>query len=571
MYRAHFQLNQKPFQITTDPLFLWPGEKYREALAVLRYGIMDNKGFLLLTGDVGTGKTTLINALVESLGDDTLVAVVPDPGLNSLDFYHFISSAFGLPTQFDRKAEFLIQFKKFLLKAHAQRKRVLLVIDEAQRASQNLLEEIRMLSNLERHDAKLINIFFVGQNELNQMLRTTQNRALRQRIALNYNIDHLKDAEVKAYIDHRLQVAGARKQIFEPGVISLISRFSGGYPRRINVLCDHCLVTAYVRGVELVDGKIVRECARELAIPDMDPGRHGAPPTAPGPSRQPQPAAEPRSAAVQPSADSGAEPEPEPVPKPAAPLKTKAPHPEVPPQPRRSHWGIIITGGVLAAFIGILVLLWQYPDFIAKRLKFDTGSRDSLESTAGDTVSQPAGPEITPPEAKPVPVATPPSPPEAKPVPGATPSPTPEAKPVPALAAPASPEPPPAAAPEVSSARGEDEPLLDLGKITIPFGHNSNALAAESFALLDRLAAALHQRPAAKVQIRGYSDSSGVYSYNLKLSEFRAQMVKSYLVGKGVPPQQLTVKGMGPQNPVKTGDDYQDRIESRRVEIEIER
>ncbi|MBP1726358.1 MAG: outer membrane protein, related to OmpA/MotB [Deltaproteobacteria bacterium] len=165
MYLSHYSLSQMPFQISPDPKFLWLGEKHREALAVLKYGVMNNQGFLLLTGDVGTGKTTLINALVNSLGPDTFFINVSDPRLDKLDFFKLVARSFGLEGALRSKLDFFMSFKNFLHKAYDSKKKVLLIIDEAQKLSLDSLEEIRLLSNIERQDSKLLNIFFVGQNE----------------------------------------------------------------------------------------------------------------------------------------------------------------------------------------------------------------------------------------------------------------------------------------------------------------------------------------------------------------------------------------------------------------------
>jgi general secretion pathway protein A len=188
MYLSHFGLKEKPFQISPDPRFLWLGETHKEALARLKFGIHDNRGFLLLVGDVGTGKTTLINGLLESLDENVLVATIPDPGLEKLDFYNFLLHAFNIDKQFTSKGDFLVHFIHFLHKANADKKRVLIIIDEAQRLDHEMLEEIRQLSNIETQSAKLLNIFLVGQIELNESLLETRNRALLQRITTRYNI-----------------------------------------------------------------------------------------------------------------------------------------------------------------------------------------------------------------------------------------------------------------------------------------------------------------------------------------------------------------------------------------------
>ena len=173
MYTSYYNLIEKPFQISTDPSFLWLGEKHKEALAILKYGVMDEKGFLLLTGEAGTGKTTLINSLLESLDENTLVANVTDPNLDLMGFLNLITRSFGLSNKFEKKEEFIVSFKEFLRNTYFDNKRALLIIDEAHRLSKKLLEQSRLISNIELPEKKLINIFFVGQNELNQTCMST--------------------------------------------------------------------------------------------------------------------------------------------------------------------------------------------------------------------------------------------------------------------------------------------------------------------------------------------------------------------------------------------------------------
>ncbi|MCK5340824.1 MAG: AAA family ATPase, partial [Desulfobulbaceae bacterium] len=266
MYLSHFNLKIKPFEISTDPKFLWLGEKHQEALATLKYGILGNMGFLLLTGDVGTGKTTLINALLNSLGKEVIVATVPDPGLDHLDLFNFIAASFDINREFSNKGSFLVHFSKFLHNAHANGKKVLLIVDEAQRLTSELLEEIRLLSNLERMESKLINIFFVGQHEFNDLILEERNRAIRQRITVNFNIDPLTEEEIAEYISYRLKTAGTEKRIFSKEAVGALFSCTHGYPRRINVLCDRSLLTGYVEDVRTISPEIVEECAEELEI-----------------------------------------------------------------------------------------------------------------------------------------------------------------------------------------------------------------------------------------------------------------------------------------------------------------
>jgi len=271
MYESFYGLDKKPFQITTDPSFLWMGKKHREALSTLKYGVMDNKGFLLLTGDVGTGKTTLINRLVEDIQDRAYTAKIPDPGLSKYDFYRMVSHYFGLPIEVRTKSDFLEPFSRFLNDAYKEKKSVLLLIDEAQRLKHDLMEEIRLLSNLEHQDAKLLNIFFVGQNEFNEILMQPENRALMRRITITYNIDPLDPTETCEYIRHRLKTAGAGYEIFSSAAMEEVYAFSNGFPRQINIICDLAMFFASQVSQRTISRKIVSQCRERISFPVDQP------------------------------------------------------------------------------------------------------------------------------------------------------------------------------------------------------------------------------------------------------------------------------------------------------------
>jgi len=269
MYLKFYQLQHKPFQITTDTKFLWLGDKHKEALATLKYGIMEDKGFLLLTGEVGTGKTALIKLLVKTIKVSAIVATIPDPGLEALDFFNFLAEEFKMDRHFASKGDFLIEFKQFLLKANLSQQKVLLIIDEAQRLTIEMLEQVRLLSNIELENRKLINIFFVGQTEFNRTLLDERSKAVRQRITVSYHIEALTEMETQQYILHRLKVAGAHREVFTPDAVRRVHAFSKGYPRLINIICDHALLTGYASGVKSIDVNLIRECEKELRLPEM--------------------------------------------------------------------------------------------------------------------------------------------------------------------------------------------------------------------------------------------------------------------------------------------------------------
>ncbi len=264
MYLDHYHLNAKPFSLSPSPQFLWFGEKHNEAFATLKYGIQEDVGFLLLTGDVGVGKTALIHRLLNHLDSSTIVAHIADPGLETLDFFRLMAVGFNISTDFKSKGEFLIELERFLYRAYSDHKKVLLIIDESQRLNNRLLDQIRVLSNIERSNQKLINIFFVGQPEFTTLLMANGNRAMRQRIVINYHINPLTESETGQYIEHRLKVAGATRKIFMPNAIPEIFRFTEGHPRAINIICDHALVTGFASGLQSIDADVIRECEREI-------------------------------------------------------------------------------------------------------------------------------------------------------------------------------------------------------------------------------------------------------------------------------------------------------------------
>ena len=241
MYKSFYRLDRKPFEITPDTSFLWLGENHKEALSTLRYGILENKGFLLLTGGPGVGKTSIIKALTKSFDTDVEWGVIDDPSLERIDFYNEIARNFGIDKKFTSKVQFLIQFSHFLHKANDENKKVVLLIDECHLLSQEMLEEMRLLSNIEKADSKLINIFFVGENSFNEMLGQPKNRAVRQRITLTAEIPPLSVHETENYIRHRLNAGGAEGSIFSAKACQMVHRYSKGVPLQINKICDAAL------------------------------------------------------------------------------------------------------------------------------------------------------------------------------------------------------------------------------------------------------------------------------------------------------------------------------------------
>jgi len=598
MYTSHYGLTNKPFQISSDVTFMWLGEKHKEALATLRYGILDNKGFLLLTGDVGTGKTTLINTLIGSLDDDVIYASVPDPSLEKLDFFNYIGAAFGIGTEFDSKGKFLSSFSEFLNKAFENNQKVLLIIDEAQLLTQELLEEIRLLSNIVTKDSNpLLNIFLVGQYEFNTLIVRPENRAIAQRITLNYYIEPLTLSETGEYIRHRLRIAGTVEKIFNPSAIKEIYAFSKGFPRKINIICDHCLMSGYAEEQKTITRSIVKDSAKDLRIPEDNRLR-----------------ANHEVAAAMP------------LPRPLMPVSPKQPN-DPSNQGRKSStqlsqpnktmkepffWS---AGGLLSIVFGSILIsllflyftnttykeVTTYLTMIQERIGFS-----SLESSGENT--HPESQEKTtmiesqvPPKTHQIPDAallkkTTTSPENAQQTNSATAELSENAKQSkivlhtreageksagPEVSIIASADAKPVNVQPLSQAENSDRqdlPEKSVESIPSPlpekmlvirFKYDSNVFSVSDIDRMKEFARAVRSHPDANINVAGFTDSLGDAIYNKKLSEFRANMVKSFLMGQDLPPEQIRAQGYGNKNPVDSNDTERGRMMNRRVEISV--
>ena len=265
MYTAFYGLFEKPFSLSPDPRFLFFADSHREALAHLRYGIDQGEGFIAVTGEVGTGKSTLCRALIAGLGPDTEVAFLFNPPRSATELLQAIASEFGLDPAGHQRHALNDQLNQFLLEQKTNGKRALLVIDEAQNLDASLLEEIRLLSNLETANSKLIQIVLLGQPELDRKLDSHELRQLRQRISVRWFLTPLSRLETGAYVAHRLCVAAGRQRpIFTASAKRAIFKHSGGVPRRINLLADRSLLAGYGANALQIGPGIVRQAAREI-------------------------------------------------------------------------------------------------------------------------------------------------------------------------------------------------------------------------------------------------------------------------------------------------------------------
>jgi general secretion pathway protein A len=439
--------------------------------------------------------------------------------------------------KFDSKGEFLLNLKNFLHKAYSARKKVLLIIDEAQRLNHELLEQIRLLSNIELQNRKLINIFFVGQNEFNEMLMEDRNRAVRQRISVSYHIEPLTEAEVHHYVKHRLKIAGATREIFSKDAVREIFSFSAGYPRLINIVCDHALLTGYASGLKSIDKKVIQECERELQIP-LDSGR-----------------------------ETGASP------------KANAAQQNNHPVPLSNKPSNIKRTGVAAAIVMLLV----FGIYFFTSQKSADQPRWSMEEIAPQKYMGPlpedanadgsANVQVNELQAVEKIQATPSSdravrkPIQADAAPNAqSRPPVEENQPDPQLQQPIRSE--EEAAKTAPGATEQAVPPPER-KTMIYFQTNSNELPEPSFERLNQIADFMLASPTTTLDIKGYTDSTGSYTYNVSVSEFRANSIKVFLVGRGVDSARIKAVGLGPENPIATNDTEGGRRKNRRVELDL--
>ena len=266
MYKEHFDLKELPFSIAPDPRYLYMSDKHREALAHLVYGIQSDGGFVLLTGEVGTGKTTICRCLLEQVPENSDIAFILNPKLSVEELLATLCDELGVqyPEGNTSVKVFVDRINAYLLDAHARGRKTVLIIEEAQNLSADVLEQLRLLTNLETNECKLLQIILLGQPELKEMLSRPELRQLAQRITARYHLESLSKNEMAAYVNHRLAVAGTRSQLFPPATIDRLFRLSRGVPRLINLLCDRALLGAYVQGKNHVDMHTLSKAAREV-------------------------------------------------------------------------------------------------------------------------------------------------------------------------------------------------------------------------------------------------------------------------------------------------------------------
>lgn len=269
IYCGHFGLTREPFNITPDPNFLYMSVSHREALAQLVYGIKARRGFVVLTGEVGTGKTTMIQCLLDELNSTTKTALIFNMVVSPKDLLRYVCEKFGLVDHHESLKEihdYVSLLERFLLESYRKGENVALIIDEAQNLSTEVLENVRLLSNFETAQDKLLQILLVGQPELGVRLNASELRQIKQRVALRHHLTPLSYADCEKYIAKRLEIAGGSISLFGPKAIDAVHKYSGGIPRLVNIICDNALLTVYALRKDKVEAGMIAEVAQDLQL-----------------------------------------------------------------------------------------------------------------------------------------------------------------------------------------------------------------------------------------------------------------------------------------------------------------
>jgi type II secretory pathway predicted ATPase ExeA len=264
MYLEYFKLREYPFRLTPDTDFLYMSEAHSRAKAYMDYSVWNREGFVIITGDIGCGKTTLIQKLLSELDENVVVAKIFQTQLDEVEFLQAVLVEFGLNPFKAKKVELIDMLNTFLVENFLQMKQAVLVVDDANNLSMKVLEEIRLLSGLETRKEKVLHVILVGQPQLNEILETPEMEQLLQRVRLRYHIKALAEKDTGDYIRHRLLVAGAEREIFSPETFPLIYKYTGGVPRLINTLCDTAMTCAYADSVASITANVVTAAVDEL-------------------------------------------------------------------------------------------------------------------------------------------------------------------------------------------------------------------------------------------------------------------------------------------------------------------
>jgi general secretion pathway protein A len=586
MYLNFYGLDKQPFSISPDPAFIWFSSRHQEAFNALKYGIEEDKGFVVLTGDVGTGKTLLIKNLEKKIAIPTIIVTVPDPDMKPLEFFQFFADEVQMNRKFKSKGEFLIHFKNFLLEAFGSHKKVLLILDEAQRLNHKLLEEIRLLSNLEMTNKKLINIFFVGQNEFANMLNDDRSKAVRQRITVGYHLHPLTEDETASYIEHRLKVAGSTKQIFGRDAIHEIYNLSKGYPRVINILCDNALQHGSNRYLPVLSCDVIKEVAKKVLIPKATILNNGG--KAKVAAVETPALVDIKKNEFEKSTDKVniAQDSPQAHIEPSMAMEalesdetTEAREPSAIPRYAAVALFIALLGSGAYLFYNHRSdsdPRWSMEDIAPKNafkitdaqpsaLEQNESSKDAVEEEKPTSQDRRMAVKAEKPDKT---TASAIKKAEQKPQNGDLISAQISEETVIRKDIDESPA-EKLAAPAASPAFEPSAKAFPKDKIIMLFPFNSITLPDDHLATLDQFVQFALEQPDAEIIVEGYTDASGNFWYNQKLSQARANAIKNYFVEQGIDPSRIQAVGLGSEAPIDDNETPEGRSRNRRVEIKF--
>jgi len=516
MYLDYYNLKSKPFQINIEQKFFWFGKSISTALLTLKKAILKDNGFFILTGDTGTGKTVLLNYIENILDDKTIIASIPNPDFEPHDLPNLLANSFKMERKFESKGTFLIYLRNFLQKAYTNDKKILLIIDEAHRLKREIFRELDLLSNIKINNKTMINILLVGQNGLDKLLKESYSKAIRQNIIVRCNLGSLTENETGEFIRYRLKIAGTEKKIFNLKAVREVFSFSKGNPRLINSVCDFAMVTGYSNNIKIIDAAVIKKCANELRLQNKKINREIGKEVTAGKNAQ----------------ETGGS------------IKK------------------IITSKPIIYFSIFALLL-----FITGYIIFNFKSEDTPRWTIDDLT--PHKYKMALKEGKDTIIAKLPGKNglKEKQSVGAKSSKKPTQKTKFQASFPNDPD-------NIEGREGVASKIqsfsaLSNQKLIIYFAHSSNEIPDEAIKILNTIAVFMTRSPKTEIIIKGYTDSSGPYSFNVNISKFRADTIKSYLVGKGADPSKIKTYGMGPKNPIMSNKTPQGRKLNRRVEIKI--
>jgi len=541
MYLEHYNLKEKPFQINTNKRYLWLGGSLKEVALTLKNAIEVDKGIIVLYGDTGTGKSSLISWVEQSLAGHCIIATFSNPDIDYFDFFKLLSEQFKIKKKFDTKSAFLVNFRNFLRETFETKKQVILVFDEAHKFSTDILKELAFFADIELVNEKMISILLVGDKMILELLKNESLKEVSEKITVKSQTHPLVESETNKYINYRLGIAGAKRKIFEKEAIQEIHSYSQGNLILINKICDHALRVGYANGLNMVTADVIKKSRKELIREFY---------------------------AVKRTKD--------------LKLLYKYKHNQKPQQPNLSIssspslWSIacaivlvFLTGFFFYFFEREKFSGWTLEELVPQGHNFSelknkdyfslgpvSGNKNAISLYAENKIDTQKLNEdseiLNAKKEEDLPLI-----PKLKLIEPVEKSKTKKYSSENQRTG------------KVNIIQDEEKKSFFNKKLIIHFEHNSNALSKDAFQVLGTVARLMMENPDTKVVIKGYSDSSGPHSFNVTISRHRANSVKSYLLARKIAPERIASFGMGPKKPLYSNKTFEGRKLNRRVEIEL--